>query len=636
MFITPLPKKLLFLNCFLFILYLDGISQIPDNLRIVKDTTVNAVEIDPRQYVTVLYNRYRIREKLDTIWNWEDRKNVPSQKYNALDKDGQIKIIFDKSGFIRNTDFFGNVTLEAEISGSKGTRQIEVNPYSEIGVARKAIGIKSDPPYDVSNKLLNMIIELSEVDSIRRSLKTVYSFNSRSALNLFGEILRKAMDSCDKPGAKPVVIGKQVLDGYDDFYNTTIHLAGTDGRLEFAIRNATDIATLKDLISKLKGDTYDYYSRYIRDPFVQNYQYAANYINDKLPLILEFLSSFEKGGQEGLKAFLSLTSLTLIKYNDIKNNLIRDVDTLSTLHLPQQDGKVIISDSILLLYKDPLEKAVNALYYLSRLQGSEIEHIILDIGRDNIKNMQVSARPSAVDSLLRYGSSTQEQRIIADIINNYKDTLSILIARKAGEQIYKKLVKATIDLGKSGAAEGETLSLYLTWIMDETDSLQNSPRLEIGKYQLIQSGWSVDVSDIFSLVDRINPSSTIDPAHESPSVFKGAGGAVLMWTYSREDRGLNVHQNADGYFTRRKNVLMNFFQPSIGVNVSYVDFNTTKDVEIGTGLQLGLFHNKIFFGYGVNLTLLNPKDAPFYFYLGFSFAKLSDLFKDAGKISSSN
>jgi hypothetical protein len=39
-----------------------------------------------------------------------------------------------------------------------------------------------------------------------------------------------------------------------------------------------------------------------------------------------------------------------------------------------------------------------------------------------------------------------------------------------------------------------------------------------------------------------------------------------------------------------------------------LDFDRTKDVEIGTGLQLGLFKNKVFFGYGANLHLLSPKD----------------------------
>jgi mannose/fructose/N-acetylgalactosamine-specific phosphotransferase system component IIC len=64
-----------------------------------------------------------------------------------------------------------------------------------------------------------------------------------------------------------------------------------------------------------------------------------------------------------------------------------------------------------------------------------------------------------------------------------------------------------------------------------------------------------------------------------------------------------------------------------------LDFSTTKDVEIGTGLQVGIFHNKIFFGYGVNLHMLSPKQYPFYYFIGFSFAKLSDFFTSTKNVN---
>jgi hypothetical protein len=65
-----------------------------------------------------------------------------------------------------------------------------------------------------------------------------------------------------------------------------------------------------------------------------------------------------------------------------------------------------------------------------------------------------------------------------------------------------------------------------------------------------------------------------------------------------------------------------------------LDFSTIKDVEIGAGLQLGFFRNKIFLGYGINLHMLFPsKQSPSYFYLGFSFAKLSDMFKSNNNVT---
>jgi len=630
-----MPGKLLskpiFLCLFLFLSSLGGRSQ---DQALKKN--INVVEIDPRQYVTVLYNRYRTREKLDTIWNWEQRKNVPNQKYNSLDDAGQVKIIFDKLGLIGNTDFFGNVTLEAEISGSKGTRPVEVNPYSEIGVARKAIGIKSDPPYDVSSKLLSLLAELSGVDTIRTDLENNnYSFRIRNTTARLKEVLPQIIQDCNRPNADIDSIKNRAVSAFQDFTGSNFlysYYSLEDSSMA-RLKLTNNKIEIRKILSDLQSSSILSKAATNRDYFIITYKKAASYIEEELPLILEYLSSFEKGGQEGLKAFLSLTSLTLIKYNDIKNTLIRDEDTLATLHLPGQEDNPAITDSLLLRYKDPIDKAINSLYYLSRLQGSAIERIIINFVADSSSKVNNDIFDSFKNN---YGKPTSNlnRKAIKDVINAYKKELSVLVAQKAGEQIYKKLITASIDLGKSGAVEGETLCLYLTWILDGSDSLQNSPRLEIGKYQIIRSGWGLEIADMFSLVNRTHPDRTIDPAHESPSVFKGAGGAVLMWTYSKEDKGLNIKKDGNDFYTRRKNVLMNFLQPSIGINVSYLDFNTSKDVEIGTGLQIGLFHNKIYFGYGANLNLLSPKDAPFYFFLGFSFAKLSDLFKDSNRVSS--
>jgi len=90
----------------------------------------------------------------------------------------------------------------------------------------------------------------------------------------------------------------------------------------------------------------------------------------------------------------------------------------------------------------------------------------------------------------------------------------------------------------------------------------------------------------------------------NPFHFQRAGGAVFMWTYRREDKGLNIHSTkatdgGESFFTRRKNVLMNFSNRPWDQR-TYLDFNTTKDVEVGAGLQIGLFRNKVYFGYGVN------------------------------------
>jgi hypothetical protein len=78
-----------------------------------------------------------------------------------------------------------------------------------------------------------------------------------------------------------------------------------------------------------------------------------------------------------------------------------------------------------------------------------------------------------------------------------------------------------------------------------------------------------------------------------------------MWTYTAGER-------AD--FIQR-------LQPSFGINVSYLDFDDQQSFEVGVGALVGLWKNKVFFGWGRNLHQVSN---PGYFCLGFSFGKIAD------------
>lgn len=586
------------------------------------------IRIDPRQYVIVQYRKTPAKGKVDTIWNWENRKNVPNQKFHFIDVDGEIKIDFNRQEIVANTNFEGTVSLEAEISGLNGTRKIEVNPYSEIGVQRIPIGIKAEPASEIAKKTLNMIREL-EWAEYYYNLLYAYSEFTQENINKNAEIraMARQLDSFITDSATPLSNARTKVaelkrmiksEAENVYFDDSIYGPAWDASLS--------AARSKDRLQSMADDIYSAYNaayKTQRKGFVDDYTEAFNFAREELGIIISYLSSFDDSGEDALKAFLSVINKDYINYEVLKTKLAGYKDEINGIKLSRNidSTAIILSDNSALL-----GDVLWTLSSFSKFKGSELENILRSLAGNRIsyQKQYTSEQRDSVDT-----------KVFFELINENIEFLSDTLSKAAGKIIFRRLVYATIDLGKSGAKTGEVLNVYLTWILDsKRDSLGNSPRLPIGKYYLRETGWKVDVADMFALVKRIDEDK-VDPTKVSPSNFKGSGGAVLMWTYSKWDRGINIKPDGNDHKVSRKNRFMNFFEPSFGLNVSYLDFSTEKDVEIGTGLQLGLFKNKIFFGYGVNLHMLSPKNqSPTYFYLGFSFARLSDLFKDSPSVSS--
>jgi hypothetical protein len=79
----------------------------------------------------------------------------------------------------------------------------------------------------------------------------------------------------------------------------------------------------------------------------------------------------------------------------------------------------------------------------------------------------------------------------------------------------------------------------------------------------------------------------------------------------------------------QKHIFWNSLEPSMGINLSYIDFNRNDDIEIGVGAVFGLFDNKVFCSGGVNLNSTGKGEtAPYYFSLGFNFTDLGSIFKN--------
>ena len=188
------------------------------------------------------------------------------------------------------------------------------------------------------------------------------------------------------------------------------------------------------------------------------------------------------------------------------------------------------------------------------------------------------------------------------------------IAREASYYIYNKLEPAIIDLRKEDAKEGDVLRIYVTrynsegegTVPHDTTKVDNKKEVLLAAFDIKELGFRAKVADSFLLIKR--QEENLADTTISPSRFKGAPGASLMVSYG-----------SDG----GKNKFFKFWEPSLGVNVSYIDFSRSKDIEVGVAFVLGLFRNRMFFVAGRNL---NIESNSTYYGLGFSFANLADAF----------
>ncbi|NOT51921.1 MAG: hypothetical protein HOP10_11675 [Chitinophagaceae bacterium] len=647
----------------LIVLYSSAHGQIKHSNYWDDTTVISGIfkdEIDPRQYVKVLYKKnpnYKEVNRMEVqriVWNWNDTGYF--QKFKYIDNNGLLNIFFDKEALSRNYNFRGNVSLEAYLKGKEGERKIEVGPYSLVGVERKEIGIESFAPTTAAQLLFNTILEMKRAvvlskDLANASLSSSYLLLEDSLVlsRTFSRIRTEpSVDTLFK--TDPVFITlSQIIE--KNYYRNYI---GNDSSLSYAF-----YLELYNIVRKNEWNSY----RVVRDAINstlagirerirqdEDFRMGKIYpvikiFSTKLDLINLYLASFENAGPDAVNAFLTLASKDKINFNFLKSN-IAFLSSGIKKRLAEITGSSVEEIRRLLTpdYIDQVKQARQVVNEFSSIEGSQM----FDLMSRNIDSILRDDRRTQVDiegSLLElkdlYGIDVALKNYLSPYdskqFENYSESYAQMdwlakskyfegfkqkLSVEAARILYKKLVFATIDLGKSGAQPGDILFLNVVWknIDGERDSTnKNSSLLPIGKYYIRETGWKTEIAESFYLVERFNEPSA-DP-NLSKSNFKGAYGASIMRTFY-------YNENYERTFGGR---LLNRLQPSLGFNISYLDFYNNKDIEIGAGLQLGLFKNVFFFGSGINLHSIRgtEKKSAAYFMFGVSFTNIAAKFKNS-------
>lgn len=579
-----------------------------DSSSVTKNPCDNLADTDPRQHVIILYSKKPSSVLFDTIYNWENRKGVPPQKLDILDANGEIQIHFNRSGLAKNCNFAGTVSLVAFAAGKEVSREIEIESYSLVGTPRESIGISSAPVKKLSTMLLNLITRIGEetkYDSSKNFLETIDSLKN----------IYYALDQLDSLINKKAVNKQAKISLIESVASDTKILSGKDRTLAKKYLGIDVNTNEQDVAQKLKNLDKTIRSSYtteVRKLLRKVDNLRKSYIKT-YELVYLYLKAFkDDAGEEGTNAVMSIINQEAISYNHLMSNIESYKNELTKINLSTLKPNSIIEIE---KTKDLIVQGRNELMRFITMPNTITDTPLNRLHRAEKIKENIPEHPSTL---------SRKTTKVTDYITENRPELIERLSKELGDNVFRELYYATINIPKSGVKSGETIYLYLKW----NKNGGASTRLEIGKYRVDATGWRVGITDMFALVERVNESFA-DTTTLSPSRFKGSGGAVLMWAYKKQNKPLIVEDNGDGtYKLRKNNRLINFFEPSIGINVSYLDFSTKKDIEVGTGMQLGLFENKIFLGYGVNLHMLRPEDrAPTYFFVGFSFAKLEDIFK---------
>jgi|GEM_PF-4535727 len=479
------------------------------------------------------------------------------QRCRVVDVNSVIEIKFDQEALANNLEFVGNLSLMAKI----GDRSVEVNPYSMVGENQGRIGMQAKPSKEIARCFIGFLGQSEALyGNIVDVVYSKYKINNLILPNLEYLINHYSLAPegiCDLDSAKNGDIKEKLT--------VIVNFVPNSYWLDFYIKNSRLFKNrdVRDELVKVRGNI----TGKGRNESVELFDRCRK-AKESLELSLKYLTYFKFSGEETENAFLSLVGLDRIFLDNLYQRMKRasaalaPLDTMEISRYKPGPEVEMLGDFI-----DPLYKLTN------------------------LKDISLF-RNFKLDSFSSIGQAQE-------------DSLVGYLARQAGQTIFQKLIYGTIDLAGTGAKEDEEVKIYVLWYRSDDNAKPDKDlvQLSLGSYRLRELGYRMKISDSFLLIKELVADKS-DP-ELSPSNFKGAPGISMLWTYSSGEAGWNLMR----------------LEPSLGLNISYIDFYRNKDVEIGTGLIAGLFRNKIFVNYGYNLNA-ERKNA-IYWGLGFSFANFA-------------
>jgi hypothetical protein len=599
-------------------------------------------------------------------------KFSPYQKYKVIGKNSLLEIRFDQEAIARNINFQGSISLAAR----SGEKKIEVAPYFVIGEEQKTLGVSAMPIKEIADYFLRLMIEANNYDRSWKELTTnmdILSHVHDSSGNTASQILYERDRQISIASAQRVTANALAsVDAYlftvdslhfpisydedlvQDLYDVNYYVQHPV--LEALIKDMSGKSDpnrrrfryndLKAVLSEIRASYKNHIAELFNDPYyyraISEGYYGAlqqdraevkvteGMINEQmvrqaenLRLLYELLKRIKESNTQTINAFLSFTILTITDFDDIFRKTEDAINEIERGNLMELGAAVNSADNAT-MQQDLLRifRTVNPAYQAFINSSVLFNELLLSRGyspgTDSIQEQ------SEFKSLKKLTQDAPAYNIIRD-----------QFALFAGREIFKRLVYANIDVSKANVDEGDELVISVMWynsdgnVNGSTDNTEDAVELATAKFIVKKVGWDVDVSESALLIHRIDEEKLRPDYPLSPSNFKPTAGASLTWTYYNPHR-TKVRTKKDHWFVNDKNVgvemeygfikFLHWLEPSFGINVSYTDFRTDRDVEFGAGPVIGLFRNSIFVTTGYAFSVNG--ESPFYMGIGFSFSNI--------------
>ncbi len=576
---------------------------------------------------------------------------IPFQKYKVVDPKSTLRITFDKDGLAYNENFKGSISLEAFLYDGRESnadpREIEVNPYSVIGEERKTIGLDNRPADEVADYLLRFVKQIQKqfekLQDFRYKHPDAFYYQDyvdeyQSTQNDVKLLIEYMKDTNISDNTK-ILYALSKMDNlcfekYDKSIYSTSSICSDLWNMPKLEYNEKEM--VKYLISRLEKflKEIEAYLRPSNDDEIEKKKLSNDILNflEDLKLfknIITYFTTYEGVTQE---AYLKLIGKEILTFNHYKDMFINHFDKLeevsnkSAFKYPREFREQI-SKSI--------EKIEESILELGDISGNLFSDFLNDLGY-YYSVISYSFFYENIDSV-------QESKEFLELWDNPKDLEKVksFLAQKAGETLYEELVYATIDLDLADANPGDQLLIRLIWNIDpESDtvvtggSIKDGAALYVAKFDLKETGWKMKISENALLIKRFDEDLLRTDYPLDPSNFALSGGASIMWGYNndyRVKRRIKLDDEGFPRFDKRGRLKSNrfcvgvqkfwkFFEPSFGVNVSYLNYRTDEALEIGVGPAMGLFNNVFFITYGWNLMELQEQSS--YLGIGISFLNL--------------